>query len=80
MKIFKFKRKVLTEEQMEFNKRQSQEKLAFYLPDDKFIPIAELFKKRYNQDELVVRLADFYEVSELMVATKLFNCGLISTI
>ena len=84
MKIFNFKRKKLTEKQIEMNKKQTQQKLDFYLPDDEFIPIAKLFQRRYYDDELndelIIRLADFFEVSETMVAVKLFNNGLIRTI
>ena len=80
MKFF-FKRKSLTQKQIEMNKKQTQKKLDFYLPNKEFIPIALLFKKRYyDVDELIERLADFFEVSETMVAVKLFNNGLISTI
>ena len=79
MKLF-FKRKFLTEKQIEINKKQTQEKLDFHLPNDEFIPIAKLFQRRYYDDELILRLADFFEVSETMVAVKLFNTGLISTI
>ena len=64
-----------------FKRKRLQTKLDFYLPDEEFIPIALLFKKRYyDVDELIERLADFFEVSETMVAVKLFNTGLISTI
>jgi hypothetical protein len=79
MKFF-FKRKSLTKKQIEMNKKQTQQKLDFYLPDEEFIPIAKLFQRRYYDDELIIRLADFFEVSEAMVAVKLFNTGLISTI
>ena len=80
MKIFNFKRKFLTEKQIEINKKQTQEKLDFHLPDDEFTPIAKLFQRRYYDDELILRLADFFEVSETMVAIKLFNNGLVRTI
>ena len=80
MKIFNFKRKKLTKKQIEMNKKQTQQKLDFYLPDEEFIPIAKLFQRRYYDDELIIRLADFFEVSETMVAVKLFNNGLIRTI
>ena len=84
MKIFNFKRKKLTKKQIEMNKKQTQKKLDFYLPNKEFIPIAKLFQRRYYDDELndelIIRLADFFEVSEAMVGVKLFNTGLISTI
>ena len=80
MKIFNFKRKKLTKKQIEMNKKQTQKKLDFYLPNKEFIPIAKLFQRRYYDDELIIRLADFFEVSETMVAVKLFNNGLIRTI
>lgn len=80
MKIFKFKSKTPVEEKMEFNKRQNEEKLAFYLPDNEFIPIAKIFARRYYNDELITRLADFFEKSETIIAIKLFNTGLIQTI